>query len=148
MERVQSGRDCRARPDRDLPTDDQQAVAGDVIDLNFNYSSLPEQADLLRQALRDVAGSGDIDALLRYQPHAGRPQDRAGIAAQLSRRGIPTTAERVLIVGGAQHGLAVTMMARLNPGDVVAVPAKEFPSGRPGGYSKSFAAVITVCTMP
>ncbi|WP_229403392.1 aminotransferase-like domain-containing protein [Micromonospora okii] len=106
---------------------DQQAVAGDVIDLNFNYPSLPGQADLLRQALRDIAGSGDIDALLRYQPHAGRPQDRAAVAAHLSRRGVPTTAERVLVVNGAQHGLAVTMMATLRPGDVVAVDALTYP---------------------
>lgn len=106
---------------------DQQAIAGDVIDLSFNYPSLPEQADLLRQALRDIAGSGDIDALLRYQPHVGRPQDRAVIAAHLIRRGIPTTGERVLIVNGAQHGLAVAMMAILNPGDVVAVDALTYP---------------------
>ncbi len=29
---------------------DQQAVAADTVDLNFNYPSLPGQADLLRQA--------------------------------------------------------------------------------------------------
>ncbi|KQW46897.1 GntR family transcriptional regulator [Nocardioides sp. Root1257] len=106
---------------------DQQAVAGDTVDLSFNYPSLPGQADLLRQALRDVAGSGDLDALLRYQPHAGRLQDRATIAAHLTRRDIPTSAERVLVVSGAQHGLMVTLMATLGPGDVVAVDAITYP---------------------
>jgi hypothetical protein len=36
-------------------------------DLNFNYPSLPGQADLLRNALRQLALSGDLEALLRYQ---------------------------------------------------------------------------------
>ena len=30
---------------------DQQVVAADVVDLNFNYPSLPEQGDALREAL-------------------------------------------------------------------------------------------------
>lgn len=106
---------------------DQQAVAEDVIDLNFNYPSLPEQADSLRRALRDLASSGDIDALLRYQPHAGRPQDRSAIATHLDSRGVPAEPERVLVVSGAQHGLTVALMATLSPGDVVAVDALTYP---------------------
>ncbi|MBF9067117.1 aminotransferase-like domain-containing protein [Streptacidiphilus fuscans] len=106
---------------------DQQAVATDAVDLNFNYPSLPGQADLLRQALREVATSGDLDSLLRYQPHRGRPQDRASIARHLQRRGITAHPDRVLIVNGAQQGLAVTVMARLRPGDVVAVDALTYP---------------------
>ncbi|MFD8207101.1 PLP-dependent aminotransferase family protein [Streptomyces sp. NPDC059695] len=106
---------------------DQQAVAADAVDLSFNYPSLPGQADLLRHALREVAGSGDLDSLLRYQPHGGRPQDRASIARHLRLRGITTDAERILIAGGAQHGLAITVMAMLNAGDVVAVDALTYP---------------------
>ncbi|MFE6071427.1 PLP-dependent aminotransferase family protein [Streptomyces sp. NPDC056525] len=106
---------------------DQQAVATDAVDLSFNYPSLPGQADLLRQALREVAASGDLDSLLRYQPHRGRPQDRASIARHLRRRGITTDADRIAIAGGAQHGLAITVMAMLNAGDVVAVDALTYP---------------------
>jgi DNA-binding transcriptional MocR family regulator len=106
---------------------DQQAVAGDLVDLNFNYPSLPGQAGLLRHALRELAGSGDLDALLRYQPHRGRPHDRASIARHLTRRGVPADPGRVLIVNGAQHGLTVTLMATLGPGDVVAVDALTYP---------------------
>ncbi|MER7200597.1 PLP-dependent aminotransferase family protein [Streptomyces sp. CB01635] len=106
---------------------DQQVVATDAVDLNFNYPSLPGQADLLRQALREVATSGDIDSLLHYQPHRGRPQDRASIARHLRRRGITTDADQVLIVNGAQHGLAITVMAALSAGDVVAVDALTYP---------------------
>lgn len=106
---------------------DQQAVATDAVDLNFNYPSLPGQADLLRQALREVATSGDLDSLLHYQPHRGRPQDRASVARHLRLRGINADADQILIANGAQHGLAITVMAMLNAGDVVAVDALTYP---------------------
>ncbi|MGW4852027.1 aminotransferase-like domain-containing protein [Streptomyces sp. NPDC004288] len=106
---------------------DQRAVATDAVDLSFNYPALPGQADLLRHALREVAGSGDLDSLLRYQPHRGRPRDRASIARHLRSRGIVTDAERILVAGGAQHGLAIAVMALLDAGDVVAVDALTYP---------------------
>lgn len=102
---------------------DQQAVAADVVDLNFNYPSLPAQGDALREALRQLAMAGDIDSHLRYQPHAGRLAEREIIARHLTCRHFAPEAENVLIVNGAQHGLAVTVMGLLRPGDVVAVDA-------------------------
>ena len=102
---------------------DQKDVAVGMIDLNFNYPSLPGQADLLRTALRQLALSGDLEALLRYQPHAGRQHERASIAQHLQARGVLVDAGQVLIVNGAQQGLAVTLMALLKPGDVIAADA-------------------------
>lgn len=102
---------------------DQQVVAADVVDLNFNYPSLPEQGDALREALRQLAMAGDIDSHLRYQPHAGRFAEREIIARHLTCQHFTPDAENVLIVNGAQHGLAVTVMGLLRPGDVVAVDA-------------------------
>lgn len=101
----------------------QMTVAAGLLDLNFNYPSLPGQAELLRTALRQLALSGDLEALLRYQPHAGRVHERAAVARHLSERGLTVEAEQVLVVSGAQHGLAVSMMTLLKPGDVVAVDA-------------------------
>lgn len=106
---------------------DQQATAAGTIDLSFNYPALPGQADLLRTALRELAASGDLEALLRYQPHRGRPQDRAAVARHLRRRGLAADADRVLIVNGSQHGLATAVMAALRAGDVVAVDALTYP---------------------
>lgn len=102
---------------------DQQVVAADVVDLNFNYPSLPEQGDALREALRQLAMAGDIDSHLRYQPHAGRLAEREIIARHLTCQHFTPDVENVLIVNGAQHGLAVTVMGLLRPGDVVAVDA-------------------------
>jgi len=106
---------------------DQQAVAPDVVDLNFNYPSLPGQADLLRDALRQLAAGGDLEALLRYQPHGGRVHERASVARHLDARGLTVSADQVLIVNGAQQGLAATVMALLQPGDVVATDALTYP---------------------
>ena len=105
----------------------QHVVAAGMIDLNFNYPSLPGQADLLRAALRQLALSGDLESLLRYQPHAGRLHERASVARHLLDRGLSVPAEQVLIVSGAQHGLAVAMMSLLKPGDVIAADALTYP---------------------
>ena len=106
---------------------DQHAVAVGVSDLNFNYPSLPGQAELLRTALRQLALSGDLEALLRYQPHGGRAHDRGAVARHLRARGLSVAAEQVVIVNGAQHGLAVCLMALLQPGDVIAADALTYP---------------------
>jgi DNA-binding transcriptional MocR family regulator len=45
------------------------------------------------------------------------------VARHLRARGLTVDAEQVLMVSGAQHGLAVTMMALLKPGDVIAADA-------------------------
>lgn len=107
---------------------DQQAVATGVMDLNFNYPALPGQARLLAAGLRRLAAGGDLEALLRYAPHGGRLHERACVAQHLAAaRGLPVPAEQVLIVDGAQHGLAVACTALLQPGDVVAVDALTYP---------------------
>ena len=46
--------------------------------------------------------SGDLEALLRYQPHGGRAHERAAIALYLENRRLTVPAEQVLIVDGAQ----------------------------------------------
>ena len=106
---------------------DQQAAAADAIDLTFNRPSLPGQADLLRRALRELAAAGDLESLLHYQPHRGRPQDRAAVARHLQRSGLAVDPDQVLIVSGSQHGLATTLMGTLRAGDVVAADALTYP---------------------
>lgn len=112
--------------ERSLPAGhgvDQQTVAADVLDLNFNYPALPGQGEMLRDALRQLSAGGDIESHLRYQPHAGRLGEREMMAGHFCRHGFRPTADNLLIVNGAQHGLTVTVMGLLRPGDVVAVDA-------------------------
>lgn len=106
---------------------DQHAAAAGMVDLNFNYPSLPGQADLLRGALRQLAASGDLDALLHYQPHGGRMHERETVARHLAGRGLTVDADNVVLVDGAQHGMTVTALALLRPGDVVATDALTYP---------------------
>ena len=106
---------------------DQPDVTAGMLDLNYNYPSVPGQAELLRTALRQLALSVDLESLLRYQPHGGRLHERASFARHLLTRGLNVPAERVLIVNGAQHGLTVALMSLLQPGDVIAVDALTYP---------------------
>ncbi|BCG02921.1 GntR family transcriptional regulator (plasmid) [Paraburkholderia sp. PGU19] len=106
---------------------DQFALAAGMVDLNFNYPALPGQADLLRGALRQLAASGDLESLLRYQPHGGRQHERAAVARHLACRGLEIGWDQVSLVNGAQAGLAATVMALLSPGDVVAVDTLTYP---------------------
>ncbi|WP_408684133.1 PLP-dependent aminotransferase family protein [Vibrio chagasii] len=106
---------------------DQQMIASDVVDLNFNYPSLPEQGELLRHALRSLSFSGGIEAHLLYSPHAGSLSDREIFALHFSKHGMTFSAEELLIVNGAQHGLMVAVMGLLQPGDVVGVDALTYP---------------------
>jgi len=96
-------------------------------DLTFNSPLIPGQTELLRTALRQLANAGDLESLLHYQPHAGRPQERAIVAAHLLSRGLQVDPSQLLFVDGAQHGLTVTTMALLRPGDAVAVDALTYP---------------------
>lgn len=106
---------------------DQPAWSADAVDLAFNYPSSPDQTELLRTALRQLAAAGDLESLLRYQPHGGREHERATAARHLACRGLNATPETTLLVSGAQHGLTTTAMALLEPGDVVAVDALTYP---------------------
>ncbi len=106
---------------------DQPAKTDGMIDLNFNSPSLPGQTEMLRESLRSLASSGDLESLLHYQPHSGRRHERAIVARHLERRGLFVDADQILIVSGAQHGLATTAMALLHPGDVVATDALIYP---------------------
>lgn len=105
----------------------QPASDAGIIDLAFNSPAVPGQAELLRQALRSLALSGDLDALLRNAPHGGRAHERENAAKHLRNRGVRVPGSQVLIVNGAQQGLALAMMALLKPGDVLAVDALTYP---------------------
>jgi len=97
------------------------------IDLNFNSPVLESQTELLRSGLRQLSCSGQLDNLLHYQPHAGRIHQRAIIANHLEARGLSVAAEQLLIVSGAQHGLAVAVLSLFKPGDIIAVDALIYP---------------------
>lgn len=98
-----------------------------VADLSFNQPLADGQADRLRQALRTLSTSGDIESLLRQHPPGGRHRDRAIVATYLLDRGIDTAPANVLLTGGTQQALDIVLRALTRPGDVLAVDALSYP---------------------
>jgi DNA-binding transcriptional MocR family regulator len=106
---------------------EQHGPRDGLVDLTFSYPTVPGQDAMLREGLRTLAAGGDLDALLHSAPQGGRPHERQTMAKHLRNRGLRVPADQVLITNGAQHGLAVTLMALLKPGDVIAVDALSYP---------------------
>lgn len=62
-----------------------------------------------------------------YHP-MGLPELRARVAERYTKRGLPTTAEQVLITAGALHGIAVALEVLVGPGDRVLVEHPSYPN--------------------
>ncbi|HEX9999274.1 MAG TPA: PLP-dependent aminotransferase family protein [Actinoplanes sp.] len=83
----------------------------------------PELFDLegLRRAFDEVLGSAAGRRHLQYAPTEGNAELRALVAARMTRRGLPTGADDLLITTGSQQALTLIAAALLDPGAVVAV---------------------------
>ena len=89
--------------------------------INF-ASGLPDPAGFPIDALRDSAAAvlaEDWRGGLQYGEAEGYRPLREWVAADLSRRGVPTAADQVLIVSGSQQGIDLVARSLLQPGDVV-----------------------------
>lgn len=119
----------RDRPlQRPWDSGDEARLSARAADLSFNHPGGPGQADLLRTMLRELAGSGDLAALMHQQPPGGRRHERQAVADFLAReRGIRVEAQQVFLVNGAQQGLDMAARALLRPCDRVAVDALTYP---------------------
>jgi DNA-binding transcriptional MocR family regulator len=104
-----------------------QGEARAAVDLTFNSPLHYSQLGDLRAALRLLATTGDLDGLMRYQPHAGRMRDREVVAGWLTSKGVPASASRTLLTAGAQHGLAVCLLGCLPRGATAATERLTYP---------------------
>lgn len=115
-------------PQREWDSGDEARLNAQAVDLSFNHPTWPGQADLLRAMLRELAGSGDLAALMHQQPPGGRRYEKQIVADFLGReRGIQVDAQRIFLVNGAQQGLDITTRTLLRPHDTVAVDALTYP---------------------
>jgi len=124
----ESGRGTFVR-DLDLPMmlGVHQTASDGLIDLVFNMPGNVSDVDALRTGLRKLATAGDLEAMLRYQPHGGRPHERCIIAENLHNTLGRVDPERLLVTSGGQHGLAITVLGLLRRSDIVAVDALTYP---------------------
>lgn len=97
------------------------------VDLAFNYPHTPNAGQLLEDALRALRQAGPMDRLMEPQPIGGGLPEREAVARHLQRSGLSVPAQQVLLVGGAQQGLACALSALFQPGDVVVVDELTYP---------------------
>lgn len=105
----------------------QQTAADGVIDLIFNMPGDAADADMLRTGLRQLASAGDLEAMLRYQPHGGRAHERRIIADSLAPILGPVDPECLLVTSGGQHGLASIALGLFRQGEAIAVDTITYP---------------------
>jgi 2-aminoadipate transaminase len=89
--------------------------------INF-ASGLPDPAGFPVEALHEAAEQvlvEDWRGGLQYGEAEGYRPLREWVAADLTRRGVPTEAAQVLIVSGSQQGIDLVARAFLQPGEVV-----------------------------
>jgi 2-aminoadipate transaminase len=112
-----------ARMSRVLPSPimDLIRVMGARKVINF-ASGLPDPAgfpiDRLRQVSAEVLAE-DWKGGLQYGEAEGYRPLREWVAADLTKRRVPTTADQTLITNGSQQGIDLIARALLNPGDIV-----------------------------
>lgn len=87
--------------------------------IQFGFATPPHLVEAAERAMRDGHNG--------YVPSAGIPAARAAIAAEYTRRGMPVTADRVVVTAGTSEGIELALSALLDPGDEVLVPTPTYP---------------------
>ena len=103
------------------PTGDR---AEGVLDMT---SAAPPASELIHPAY-----SAALSLLPAYLPNhgyatLGLQELRQVVAERYTRRGLPTTAEEIMITNGAQHGLALMLRLLAGPGDRVVIDHPTYP---------------------
>lgn len=85
----------------------------------FGFKTPPHMIEAVERAMRD----GDNG----YAPSAGIPAAREAVAAECVQRGMPMSAERVVITSGTSEGIELALTAMAGPGDDVLIPMPTYP---------------------
>src|SRR5215467_5820159 len=85
----------------------------------FGFTTPPHMIEAVERALRDGQNG--------YAPSVGILPAREAVAAELSRRGMPVTPDRVLITAGTSEGIELALTALAENGDDVLVPSPTYP---------------------
>lgn len=96
------------------------------IDLTIN---VPDASPVVKRVLEHPADHLDVAELTAghgYHP-AGHPTLRGALSEMLTTRGLPTTADQLLITTGAQQAVALAVRGLTRPGDNVAVEETTYP---------------------
>lgn len=87
--------------------------------ITFGFKTPPHMIEAVERAMRD----GDNG----YAPSVGILPAREAVADELTRRGMPVTADRVVITSGTSEGIELTLTALAEAGDEVLIPSPTYP---------------------
>jgi alanine-synthesizing transaminase len=85
----------------------------------FGFKTPPHLVAAVERAVRDGHNG--------YVPSPGIPEAREAVAGELTGRGMPVSADRVLITSGTSEGIELTLTALAESGDEVLIPAPTYP---------------------
>jgi alanine-synthesizing transaminase len=87
--------------------------------ITFGFKTPPHMIEAVERAMRDGHNG--------YQASAGIHPAREAVAGELTRRGMPVSADRVLITAGTSEGIELALTALAEAGDEVLVPSPTYP---------------------
>lgn len=104
------------------------APPGDSTALDLAYAALAAPADALAVAIKVATEQLTCHATGSGYQLFGLASLRETVAARFTARGLPTTADEILITCGAQHAMALVLAALVAPGDRVLVEHPTYPN--------------------
>lgn len=112
---------------RETANDDDE----DIGPVNFRMNCpLPPREDHIRNVLIDVAKCTPLDDMITYKSEYGMPGHRRALASMAGALGLDDNPERVLPTAGVQHGMTVSLLATVRPGDLVLCEELTYPNLR------------------
>ena len=85
----------------------------------FGFHTPPHMVEAVARAVRDGHNG--------YAPSVGIPAAREAVTTECVNRGMPMTADRVVITSGTSEGIELALTALAEPGDEVLVPTPTYP---------------------
>jgi DNA-binding transcriptional MocR family regulator len=99
--------------------------------INFRMNCpLPPQEDHIANVLADMAHTVPTHDLISYKTEYGMPHHRRTLAKVAGKLGLDDNPERILPTAGVQHGMTVTLMTMVRPGDLVLCEELTYPNLR------------------
>src|SRR5687768_14589186 len=85
----------------------------------FGFETPAHLVEAVERAIRDGHNG--------YAPSVGIPAAREAVAAECLQRGMPLSADRVVITSGTSEGIELTLTALAESGDEVLIPTPTYP---------------------
>jgi alanine-synthesizing transaminase len=87
--------------------------------ITFGFTTPPHMIEAVERAMRDGHNG--------YAPSVGILPAREAVAGELTGRGMPVSADRVVITSGTSEGIELTLTALAEGGDEVLIPSPTYP---------------------